>query len=273
MKLYGLCLVKDEDDIIAQSLTYALNYCGKVIVLDNGSTDETWPIVQRLATQHPRIIALGQTHEQFREGLRSLVYNEFHRELSDEDWWLYLDADEFLAEDPHPILHHATDENADIVRAWQIQFSYTDVDHRAWERTRDDPDTPIFARRRYYRINWREPRLFRNQRAVPWDEHISNVLPNGLTKRSKRLIFNRHYQYRSPEQIQKRIHNRIGHPTLFRHMHQPDWRGYIRAAKDMHYYTDGDRWKLGVTDLWQVYTGKLRGKIRRALVRRFAYAG
>ena len=72
--------------------------------------------------------------------------------------------------------------------------------------------------------------------------------------------------------IQKRIHNRFGHPTLFRHVHQPDWRGYMLVAKNMNYYTDGDPWKCGVTDLWQVYTGKLSGKIRRALLRVFARA-
>jgi hypothetical protein len=44
------------------------------------------------------------------------------------------------------------------------------------------------------------------------------------------------------------------------------------VAKNMNYYTDGDPWKCGVTDLWQVYTGKLSGKIRRALLRVFARA-
>lgn len=272
MKLYGLCIVKDEGDIIAQSLTYALNYCGKVIVLDNGSTDETWPIVQRLAKQDPRIVPLGQTHEQYRDGLRSIIYNEFHRELSDEDWWLYLDADEFLAEDPHPFLHHAAGEHADIVRAWQIQFYYTDVDHQAWVQKKDKRETSIFERRRYYRIDWREPRLFRNHSTAPWDERISYKLPNGLTKRSRRIIFNRHYQYRDPEQIQQRIHNRLGHPTLFQHVHQPRWDSYIFPARTMNYYTDGDRWKFRLADLCSVYTANLRSKIRRKLVRVFARA-
>lgn len=41
MKIYSLLLVKNEADIIASILKAAAQWSDKVIVMDNGSTDET----------------------------------------------------------------------------------------------------------------------------------------------------------------------------------------------------------------------------------------
>src|SRR6478672_3695702 len=127
-RVYGICLVKNEDDIIEQSLTFAAAYCERIYVLDNGSTDDTWEIVLDLARKHTKIVAFEQTFEPYGDWLRARVFNAVHRELSDNDWWMILDADEFLAEDPRPALEAAVVENADVVSTWQIQFYFTDKD-------------------------------------------------------------------------------------------------------------------------------------------------
>jgi hypothetical protein len=57
------------------------------LVLDNGSTNETWSILQELSKEYPNQITLfGRITEPFRNSIRSLVYNEFHHRLSEEDW-------------------------------------------------------------------------------------------------------------------------------------------------------------------------------------------
>src|SRR5215813_10483097 len=94
VKLYGICLVKNEDDVIAQTLTYATQYCDRIFVLDNGSTDETWHIVLRLAQQNSAIVPFEQTLQPYGDWLRAMVYNAVHGELSADDWWLILDSDE-----------------------------------------------------------------------------------------------------------------------------------------------------------------------------------
>ena len=50
-KIYSLLLVKNESDIIRESLLAAVKWSDKVIVMDNGSTDGTWEIVKEIATQ------------------------------------------------------------------------------------------------------------------------------------------------------------------------------------------------------------------------------
>src|SRR5215470_10715399 len=96
-RIFGICLVKNEDDIIAESLIFAAKHCDRIFVIDNGSTDGTWNIVQRLAQESSTIVPFARTLEPFDNSLRSNVYNAMHSGLSDDDWWLILDADEFLA--------------------------------------------------------------------------------------------------------------------------------------------------------------------------------
>ena len=39
VKLYAICLVKNKDDVVGQTLIFATCYCDKIFVIDNGSTE------------------------------------------------------------------------------------------------------------------------------------------------------------------------------------------------------------------------------------------
>lgn len=56
MRIYSLCLVKDEADIIEYTLSRAAEWSHRIFVMDNGSTDGTWELVQRLARRLPGIV-------------------------------------------------------------------------------------------------------------------------------------------------------------------------------------------------------------------------
>jgi glycosyltransferase involved in cell wall biosynthesis len=251
-RIHGICLVKNEDDIIAQSLTFAAPFCERIYVIDNGSTDDTWTIVNDLAREHGRIVPFEQTREPYGDWLRARVFNEMHRKLSEEDWWLILDADEFFVEDPRTAVEVALRQRADVVAAWQIQFYFTEKDLEAWTRGEDIRETPIFSRRRYYQINWQEPRLFRNRRLRPWDISASIKLPDGPHQMSAYRPFNRHYQFRDPAQMEKRLALRYGH-ALFPHVHSPEWRDQIRDARTLNYHRDEDTWHFSPAGLLYFY--------------------
>jgi glycosyltransferase involved in cell wall biosynthesis len=263
VKIFGICLVKNEDDIIAQTLTFATRHCDRIFVLDNGSTDETWNIVEGLARENAAIIPFEQTLKPYDDALRAMVYNAVHTELAESDWWLILDSDEFLAEDPRPVIETAVNEGADTINAWQIQFSFTDRDLDAWQQGNDHRDMPIFNRRRYYMINWQENRLFRNDPRRYWDGSVSNVIPEWLRRVSRRRILNRHYQFRDPEQMDKRLRLRYGHHR-FPHVHSPDWRNLIRDSRGLNYYRDGDPWKFKPSGLIYYYRKSLYQRMRSA---------
>ena len=47
-KGFGVCFVKNEEDIIADSVAHAARFCDKLFVVDNATTDQTWDIVNGL---------------------------------------------------------------------------------------------------------------------------------------------------------------------------------------------------------------------------------
>ena len=252
-RLYGLMIVRNEADIIAQCLTHALGHCDKIIVMDNMSDDGTWETVQALAAIHPgRIIAHCRIEQKFHDCLRAIGYNAFHRELSSDDWWLRLDGDEFLNELPGPVLAVATKEGADFIRANQMEFALTDADIRSIERGLDARRQPIEQRRRHYRVTWREFRLFRNDPAVAWDVEKNRQFPHTLTKSRvcSRAIFNRHYAHRDIDQIKSRIAVRRGSQS-FTHVTDADWRAYTHPAESQHVWArDAAVQYSPLTDFW-----------------------
>jgi glycosyltransferase involved in cell wall biosynthesis len=263
-RIYAICLVKNEDDIITQTLSHAAGHCEKILVLDNGSTDRTWELVQSLSRVDQRIVPFGQTLEPYRRSLRAQVYYDVRSELSEDDWWLILDSDEFLAEDPQLVIRQAVQENANVIRSWQVTFYFTDVDLRAWEEGEDSRDRPIVERRRYYRIDWQERRLFRNRRDLPWGN--GNV-PGGLGKECKRRIFNRHYLFRDPPQIEKRLSVKREIPSKAgktpRH-----WQSMVKNSRKLDFYQDGDPWRFR---LWPMTTS-LRWRLSRRVRKKWDYA-
>jgi hypothetical protein len=248
----AICLVKNEDDVIAQSLMFATQYCDRIYVIDNGSTDDTWTIVNDLSRRNGAIVPFEQTLLPYGDWLRARVFNEIHTKRPDDHWWMILDADEFFAEDPRVAIEAAGRQRADLVTTWQIQFYFTDRDLDAWTQGKDCREEPIFNRRRYYQINWREPRLFRNRSRRRWDTEANIKVPDGLTRTCSYRPLNRHYQFRDPEQMQKRMALRYGHP-LFPHVQSAEWRAHIRDFRTLYFHDDQETWRFSPRGLAGFY--------------------
>ena len=56
MRFHGLMLLRDEIDIIAQNLSHLLSWIDSLYILDMGSVDGTWDIVQDFARKDSRIV-------------------------------------------------------------------------------------------------------------------------------------------------------------------------------------------------------------------------
>lgn len=242
MALYALGLVKDEADVLAENITHALGFCDRIYYMDNGSTDGSWEIIEQLASKHPgRVIAYERTTEPYIEGMRNRIYNDVRHELGEDGWWLKLDADELLDSDPRPHLAQVPEAD-EAVRCWQVQFQFTDLDAARWEAGEEDPTASIVERRRYYRANWREVRLWRNVPSRAWDD-VTKPYPPQITRLSRTTLVNRHYQYRNPEQMQHRLDVRAGDPH-FPHQPQRNWRELIVPASRCHRYEPGHPWRI-----------------------------
>ena len=205
MKIFGIMLVKNEVDIVGYVLKKAQEWCDKIFILDNGSTDGTWELIQSM--KNDCITPWKQDFGPFRRGMRADVFNEFRHLSEPGDWWCYaLDADEVYAEDPREFL-------ARIPKKYQWVFKQ-DISFRL---TREDLSEYSFSglfeedidKLKYFSIPcWSEGRFFRYRKNIQWDNGVASQYPMNIGIMAPEKILVKHYQYRSPQQIEKRIKDR-----------------------------------------------------------------
>lgn len=231
MKIYGLMLVKNEADILEYTLRDDAKWCDKVIVIDNGSDDGTWEIVQKVAEECPNVIPFLQTREPFIEGLRGYAFDAFGGEMEEGDWWaIRMDADEFYKGNIKEFLSHVPFKYKQV-HAARVDFQLT---------TEDDFDsfTGDFAHDKelieyYLPGTWAEIRFLRHSKSLKWDKTKRRPEPCGLTYPKQVQVI--HYQHRSPMQMQQRLEVRkIANEQndSFHHIKTYDWKDYLVDRKD-----------------------------------------
>ena len=195
MKIYAISLIKNESDIIAQNLIAASKWADKIFVFDNGSTDGTWDIVKGLASQ--KIIPYKSLDLPYRDSLRQQVFESFRDELSNGDWiCLKLDADEFYWDDPRVFLSKQSGY-VSLIKGLAIEFQYTE-DNKEQDKNIFNPDD--FE---YCFIENFEERFFKYRKGLVWS--CDNSLPTHPGVTGKHMIRFAHYQFRSKNQILKRL--------------------------------------------------------------------
>ncbi|MEZ0447896.1 glycosyltransferase family 2 protein [Cellulomonas sp. ICMP 17802] len=206
-----ICVVRDEVDVIAQSLTAALAWADRIGVLDNGSVDGTAEVVRDLAERDDRILYLGSDARPFGDDIRIGIFEALRREARDGDWWCRLDADEFYVGDPRVQLARVAQDEHSVWTA-SLNYYFTDRDlarHLAEPGFYDSPDVPITDKLRHYMNYWSEPRFFRHTSGLTWRPGDGGF-PRAIWSRpaSTERVLVRHFPYRSPAQIDKRLATR-----------------------------------------------------------------
>jgi len=236
MQIHALCIVKNEADVLQESLIAALYWCDHIYVLDNGSDDGSWELVNGLSRQHPQIVPYKQDEVLYTNGLRADIFSAFRSNVQPSDWWCALDADEFYIDDPRVFLTKVPDRFRTV---WSASFNYyfTDQDVILYKR---DParflGTPIQERLRFYFNNWGELRFFRHSDDIVWNRTQGGFPPPMFTAPAYPVrIWLRHYQYRAPEQIERRLRTRrpaMQASTGFWHETKPNWRSTVATKRD-----------------------------------------
>lgn len=204
MKIFAICLTRNEADVIAACLTEARTWCDRIFVYDGASEDGTWQIVQRMVDD--KIVAWRSERHVFREGLRADVFAAFRHEARPGDWWCQLNADEFYVENPRDFLA-AVPPRDHVVWAVNLQYYLTPTDLEAGAFTGDFARDR--SRLRYYEAPVSERRFFRHRKGLVWNPQ--HAWPAKLGVVHRRLLHFQHYPYRSPQQIQMRLDVRRAH--------------------------------------------------------------
>jgi glycosyltransferase involved in cell wall biosynthesis len=251
MKIFGLCLVRDEAGMIEHTLAAAVRWADAIYVCDNGSTDGTWEFLQEYAAREPKVVLTGQDLGLYRYSIWGDLANRFACGAKAGDWWCRLDADEIYVDDPREFLM-AVRPRHQVVYSASVQYYFTDVDLTGYER---DPSryterwTPELLR--YFLINWSEPRFVRHVPGEPWVDAWPARFPR--MRAAPRRIRLRHYQYRSPPQMERRLRTRFTNTVdaSFRHEKAERWLPkYGLKREDLAFPdaepVDGELWRTRV---------------------------
>ena len=234
--------------------------------------------MNELSIHNRKIVPLERKPCQFGFGLRAYIYNRMQGKFRNGDWIMIVDSDEFLEEDPAPCIAYCERYGFDVIYALQAQFYITKLDvNREWflkgnssiESFKDLPD--------YYLIDWREPRLFKYKPSLNWpdmDEQGNPAkvfIPIGLTRKARKGIVNRHYQYRSLPQMKKRLEIRsdaFKKSGRFPHNRDTDISQYLRNHKRLKRSAPGQKIKPTPLDFFRLYLIKRSKRFKKMLQNR-----
>jgi hypothetical protein len=252
MKIFGICLVKDEEDIIEEVLLKALTWCDYIFVYDNGSIDKTWEIVKELNINYSNIILYKKERKPFRDELRAEVFNHYRHMAKKGDWWCRLDSDEIYIDNPREFLkkinplHH-------VVFNESYQYYFTDKDYEKWQN-----DSTYFSNTsnhesllKYYKCNWSEIRFFKYRKNLVWD---NGSWPHHVGIVSPKRIRLKHLQYRSPVQMEKRLKNRKiaieeGYTPFTSYNSEKNWLEKVIPSSTLYFDNDSGAFIMNEKDL------------------------
>lgn len=252
MKLFGLCVVRNESDVIREVLDHASRFCAKIFVYDTGSSDKTWEIVDSFKNDGI-VVPYRKENTRFFDGLRGRMFNACKHLAEPGDWWIRVDGDEFLvgdqSEDPRETLAEIERRGEHVAQAVYVQFYYTDVDYDRWKKGEEmlgSRSASICERRRYYSAHHCEIRGFLHRsnwhwdERFPWPRHMGVVSPLRL-----RLL---HYPFRDPAQIRQRLADRsrmnVTNWEVWKDRVPADWTEVIRPAHALHYNDGCGQWYI-----------------------------
>jgi glycosyl transferase family 2 len=207
MKFHALLPVRDEADLIEQSLAHLMTWADAVYVFDTGSCDETWELVCEFAARDRRVIPLRKETVFFSDKrVRAWLFHQARRYMREGDWFLRVDADEFHHVSPRDFVRTRMRLHETLACHQYYDFHLTRSEVEAWRQGREsliDRERPISDRRRWYTMSsYTEPRLCRYRPSMSWPEHVS--FPFNAGYRAIERLPIRHYPHRDPAQLQRR---------------------------------------------------------------------
>lgn len=235
MKIYGICLIKNEADIIEYCLHETSKWADKIIVYDNGSSDGSWEIVNRLSITNQKIIPWKQDSKPYHDGLRGEAFNAFKHELVKGDWWAIVDADEFFMKNPSEFLKKVP-SYYHLIKTISYEYLVTNEDVEEYLLVNHFPEDLAFLK--YYKPQaYSENRFMRHRKGLKWNPNERMKWPQYSGVVFPTHLPLKHYQYRSPEQIQKRLTVRKqatqdGY-AYFRRDLKTDWKEIIKPRNEV----------------------------------------
>ncbi len=133
MKFTGLTRVRNEGDILSDTLDHMSTFCSEVFVFDDASEDDTAEVARRHPiTRHIIQSTRWDAEQQSIESHQRHILFEHARKAAENQWFIYLDADERLEFDMDLVRNTPYDVAGLSFRLFD--FYMTPDDHEDHER-------------------------------------------------------------------------------------------------------------------------------------------
>ncbi len=207
MRIHLIGVIKDEADIVGQTLVRAVEVADHVYIRDIGSTDGTLDILHEAAGRYQNLEVYSEPAPVYTDALRRSVFLKFSDRSKPGDFWGRYDSDEIILDDPRDVFRKAGPLD-DMFWGSFYNFYMTEADVARFDENPAlyDDATPIEQRMRYYINNWSEPRFVRDHRGLIW--RGDRDWPSLVNHCTRFRIGIAHYAYRSPKQIDDRLASR-----------------------------------------------------------------
>lgn len=223
-KVFGICMVKNADDIIGYIVEHMISEVDHVIVADNLSDDNTRPILEKFGS---KITLLEDNDPAYRQSEKMTYLSQVANKLGAE-WVVPFDADEWWFSEQGRLADVIRDNNYCINVASLVDHVPTAVDS-------DDPNP---MKRLSYRRAEISPLHKVAVRCKPdlvieMGNHNANYVLHMPTYGTD-LLEIRHYPYRTPEQfVDKAVTGAAALDMTDLPYHQGQhWRQYAEIAEN-----------------------------------------
>lgn len=200
----GIAMVRDEDDIIGDVVQHMLAQVDALIIADNLSTDHTGRILELIADHNSNLVVYLDDEVGYQQSLKMSALARLAHEEFGAEWIVPFDADEVWYA-PTPRLGdflRTLPPGDDIVRARLFDHVCTGRD----DPTIASPTTRIQWRRSYVAPLPKVACRYRDGLTIEMGNHGANYQDLG-GRVSDRRIAVRHFPYRSPEQVVRKVRN------------------------------------------------------------------
>lgn len=243
MRYHALLCTRDEDDIIAESLTHFLTWADTVFVLDSGSVDQTPEILRDFASKDQRVRLIPREPFWFSDQMRGYLFSLIRKDMEDGDWFLRTDTDEFYHVTPPQFVERYLRPGETCAYHQYFDFRLTVPEANALSTSASinaERMKTVSERRRFYIPSlYSEPRMCRYRKNMSWPSSHTFPINAGFVA-AKRIPI-RHYPNRDPKQMKKRVRLRTkmieanvnqGKYTVVHHWREENWTSHLIDSKD-----------------------------------------
>lgn len=201
MSVYGVSLVKDEADVIAQTVRHMATQVDHLLVADNMSTDGTRDILADLARELP-LTVIDDTETAHYQA-RKLTALALRAAATGAEWVAPFDADELMTSPGGRLADVLAEQKR---RIWVLSVAL--LEYRPTTSDHDDPDP-------YRRIGWRQTQPNTLPKVVcrchpdlligegSHTAHYAGTVPRSILGG----VVTRHFPYRSATQFVSKMRN------------------------------------------------------------------